>query len=219
MGWGGLKERQDKMEHDIEEIKKEIDEIRRSKVVDKVSFAEALKKDIAQEILDRDKGSGEAGSVKVDREFQVQLNEAMERDKRRKNVVIMGLVEDDNLVKTQGFISKMLEGLAKEEVGFEVLGRVGKVSGDRARPVRVCVEDTNVRRIILKNAALLKSDKLYEKVYISPDLTRMQQGDDKKLRDLVKQYRGQGMMGVKISRGDIVREDSTGRVVLHSSQK
>ena len=46
---------------------------------------------------------------------------------------------------------------------------------------------------------------MFEKIYISPDLTRKQQEKDKKLRDMVKEYRVQGMTGVKIVRGKIVR--------------
>jgi len=34
----------------------------------------------------------------------------------------------------------------------------------------------------------------FDKVYISPDLTRMQQEEDRKLRDMVKEYRKQGMV-------------------------
>jgi len=39
------------------------------------------------------------------------------------------------------------------------------------------------------------------------------------LREIVKDYRRQGMTGVKIARGEIIREEATGRVVLYSPEK
>jgi len=39
------------------------------------------------------------------------------------------------------------------------------------------------------------------------------------LRELVKDYRRQGMTGVKIAIGDIIGEEATGRVVLYSPEK
>jgi len=39
------------------------------------------------------------------------------------------------------------------------------------------------------------------------------------LRELVKDYKRQGMTGVKIARGEIIKEDGTERVVLYSPEK
>ena len=61
---GGVIERQDKMEEDIKTLRKEMDDMRQEKVKDKVTFADILKKDIAQELLDRDKGIVAAGKCR-----------------------------------------------------------------------------------------------------------------------------------------------------------
>jgi len=65
---------------------------------------------------------------------------------------------------------------------------VGKVDGAKIRPVRICIEDADIRRKILKKANSLKDNKKFEKIYIyiSPDLTKKQQEEDKKLREIVK---------------------------------
>jgi polyribonucleotide nucleotidyltransferase len=150
--------------------------------------------------------------------FQMQVTEAMERDKRRKNIMIMGVPEQDE-EKTKEFVKVLLDDLLKEEVEHTVVGRVGRVDGAKVRPVRIIIEKADMKRNILKHASMLKAEPKYEKVYVSPDLTRMQQEEDKKLRDKVKEYRRQGMTGVKISRGEVVREEDSGRVVLFSQTK
>ena len=47
-----------------------------------------------------------------------------------------------------------------------------------------------------------------------PDLTRKQQEEDKQLRDKLKEFRGNGMEGIKISKGCIVKEEGSDREVL-----
>jgi hypothetical protein len=53
----------------------------------------------------------------------------------------------------------------------------------------------------------------FSKIYIVPDLTRVQQLEDKKIRDQVKKYRQEGEIGVRIERGKIVRGSRGGQVV------
>jgi len=131
--------------------------------------------------LDRDKGLRECVSERnAEREFKVQLNEAMERHKRRTNLVIMGAVED-TVDQTKELIGSMLKVLLQDDVEFTVLGRVGKLDGAKIRPVRICIEDADIRRKLLKKASSLKNNKEYEKIYVSPDLTTKQQEEDKKL--------------------------------------
>jgi len=94
----------------------------------------------------------------LEREFQVQLNEAMEGDKRRKTLVIVGTVED-TLDQTKELIISILEVLLQDSVEFTLLGRVGKVDGAKIRPVRTCIEDADIKRKIFKKASSLKGNK------------------------------------------------------------
>ena len=104
----------------------------------------------------------------ADREFQLQLGEAKERDKRRKNVVIMGIPEQQEESKVGEFVTELFEELAERGVVYEVMGRVGKVVGSKStshnlsgkvvgsRPVRVSIEEVEDKRKILNRAELLK---------------------------------------------------------------
>ena len=216
-GMGGMKERQDKLEADMEEIKRELGEIRKDMGKEKISFAEALKKNLSQEQLDKDNGKQEGVSSRAEeREFQMQLNEAMERDKRRKNLVVMG-VPEQNEEQTVEFIKDLLAVVMKEdEVEFEFRGRVGKDT-KKVRPVRIGIESGEMKRNILKKASTLKGDKKFEKVYICPDLTHKQQEEDKVLRNKAKEFKNNGVVGVKISRGEVIRIHDSGREVLFTA--
>ncbi len=151
----------------------------------------------------------------------MQMAEAMERDKRRNNLIIMGLEEGKTEQETEKKIREMIADMTDKEIyiEIEVKGRIGKINEKSARPVRVEVESPEERRLLLKKAITLKNNKKYEKIYVVPDLTRKQQEEDKQLRDKLKEYRRQGMQGIKISRGCIVKEEGSGREVLFGIEK
>ena len=159
---------------------------------------------------------------KRERELQAQVVETMEREKRKNNIIIMGLSEEMNDKETEEFIGEMLSTImGVEQVELKVHGRVGKkAEADKKRPVKVEVREATVRRSILQKAANLKKEQKYEKIYVSPDLTRKQQEEDKALRDKVKEFRGQGMEGVKINKGCVVKELQGGKkeILFNPSQ-
>jgi len=156
---------------------------------------------------------------KREREFQAQVVETMDREKRKNNIIIMGLNENMTEKEMEEFIGEMLGAILEtEEAELNVQGRIGKkLDGEKRRPVKVEIRDAAVRRKIIQKASNLKKEPKYEKIYISPDLTRKQQEEDKALRDKVKEFRNQGMEGVKISKGCVVQEGPGGkREVLYS---
>lgn len=55
-------------------------------------------------------------------------------------------------------------------------------------------------------------------IYVAPDLTRVQQEEDRKLREKLKEIRLAGKKYVKISKGEIVQEEGGQKVVLYSLQ-
>lgn len=213
-------ERQDKFEADIVEIRKDLQVLKDGAQCIKASFADKLKVGVLQ---DGGQCSSNAGSNveerHKDREFQAQINEAMERDKRKKNLVLMGVpedVKDEGLTAfIEGMFGVMVEG---DRAVFDVQGRIG-VMGDRVRvrPIRISLETERVKGAILKGAKSLKDRKEYEKIYVVPDLTRNQQHDDKILRDKLKTYRRDGVVGIKIVRGSIVREVDGQKEVLFTN--
>jgi len=94
-------------------------------------------------------------------------------------------LKKDTVDQTKELIGSILKVLLQDDVEFTVLGRVGKVDGANIRPVRICIEDADIRRKLLKKASSLTNNNKYEKIYVSPDLTSKQQEEDKNLRELV----------------------------------
>jgi hypothetical protein len=112
-------------------------------------------------------------------------------------------------------VRDVVQGLMAEvKIQYQVLGRVGKkIDGRMPRPVRIRVDDVTHRKKLLAKAKDLKHMDQFSKIYIVPDLTRVQQLEDKKIRDQVKKYRQEGEIGVRIERGKIVRGSRGGQVV------
>src|SRR5207245_3192632 len=118
--------------------------------------------------------------------------------------------------KVKELFEEILEG---EPVRFQCLERVGK-QGTMTRPVRRVVEDGATRRKILARARTLKErEEKWRKVYIMPDLTRVQQKEDKVLRDKVKEFRASGVTNVKILKGEVVRMEGECRELLFMPDK
>jgi hypothetical protein len=57
-----------------------------------------------------------------------------------------------------------------------------------------------------------------ERVFVMPDLTKMQQDAERKLRDKLKEIRQAGETDAKINRGDIVKFVNGQRQVLFSQE-
>jgi len=89
--------------------------------------------------------------------------------------------------------------------------------GARPRAVRVLCEDAVIRRRFLKEAIKLKLTTGYERTFVSPDLTKEQQVQDKKLREKLKEIRQQHKEA-KINNGEIIIFESGSRRVLFSEQ-
>ena len=90
---------------------------------------------------------------------------------------------------------------------------IGKPGG-KPRPLRINIRIPAERRKLLYQTKRLRDMKEYEKVYISPDLTRLQQEEDKHLRDKVKEFKQQGLSNVKIVRGQVVSETDGRKEIL-----
>ena len=130
--------------------------------------------------------------------------EEMEREKRRCNIVLMGVPEEGEGGDGEEIVKDVVRGLIPEaKVDFMVVGRIGK-KGDGNRPVRVRVDDQGHRRKLLSRAKELKRKENLQRIYLVPDLTKTQQLGDKALRDEVKRRRLAGENGVKIERGVVV---------------
>ncbi len=156
----------------------------------------------------------EVASMKKD------LGENLEIDKRKYYIVIHGLKEscdgDEDMVKRV-----LGDGLKLDPMRhIEEVHRIGSQADNKVRPIRVKIKSMEARNEILKRARLLKDAEEYKKVYISPDLTREQQLQDKELRDKLKSHRQKGETGIKIRGGKLIKIDENGeKTILFESQK
>lgn len=69
--------------------------------------------------------------------------------------------------------------------------------------MRIYIEDLGPWRLVLSRAVRLK-DTEFKKVFIVPDSTRLQQADDKKLREKLKEIRESDKTTARNMKGSIV---------------
>jgi hypothetical protein len=229
-------EKQGKVEKDIIALRKELEEIKKKTVGTeemekvrlkvneveketegvKVSFAEILTrgetgKDVG---IDTKKDNGDVCIRAIERNEQMRMMEMIEREKRRSNLILFGIPEEGNGGDGLEIVKDVINGLLGTDVAYEVVGRVGK-KGDKPRPIRIKVEDGQMRKKILTYSKRLKDTAGKESIYISPDLTRQQQEEDRKLREEVKLRRTRGESNVRISGGAVIggKDDKDGNGV------
>ncbi len=207
-----IKLKQDKIETEVENLKKEVEQIKIVLAENKKSYADAVKAGGEMAEIQGRQGC----YVESDRKIQIQLFEVIEKEKKKNNLVIMGLPEMDNDGDIKNTIGEILNYVTEEEnCEFEFMERIGK-KGERARPTRIKINNIASKIKILKNANRLKRNNQMDKIYITPDLTRKQQEEEKKLRDKLKSYKLQGLENVRIQKGQIVKEVDGQREILYS---
>ena len=129
--------------------------------------------------------------------------EAVEIERRRMNLVIMGVTEEE---KDKEAVNEILTKLIGNKVSASIssVERLGRKTG-KIRPIRVVLNNLDVRyELLCKSKDLSKIDE-FRKVFIMPDLTRKQQVQDKKLRDIVKELRDNGEKQVRIKKGKVIK--------------
>lgn len=139
--------------------------------------------------------------------------EEIEINKRKMNLVVMGISEDSNMGgKVAEIFASLVENTKELIVKCE---RIGIQKGEKPRPTRVVLNDINVRNKILKCASTLAKTETYKQIFIVPDLTLKQQAKDKELRDKVKELRNSGHQEVRIKRGEVISRIEGRDVVLY----
>jgi hypothetical protein len=197
-----------------EDIRKSFAQVVKEDKDIKNSFVQIVKEEEEQWILNRnktDKDENKQGNIRKD--IRMGVVEELEREKRRSNLVLMGVPEEGADGEGRDIVSDVVKGLVPEvAVEFVIVGRIGK-KGTVARPVRIRVEDQGHRRKLLSRAKDLKGKEGLQRIYIVPDLTRMQQQEDKVLRDEVKRLRTSGENGARIEKGVVVIRNTINEVV------
>ena len=142
-----------------------------------------------------------------------EITEALDIEKRKDMVVIRGIQESEDMDEKVGMIMKEL-GFSKQ---YQVMGRIGGLRKrgaeesdiadiGRNRLVSLKMESVAVKWRVVSGSRKLSNSENFKDIFISPDLTRKQAEEDRKLRLKLKEIRikGEVLDGVKISKGRIV---------------
>ena len=92
------------------------------------------------------------------------------------------------------------EEIGVDEIQIEKTIRLGK-KNERNRPLLVKLKDEEGKREILQKASRLRQSTRFPKVYISKDMTEAERENDKKLRQELREKRGDGKARFIIRRG------------------
>lgn len=184
----------------VENVRKDIEEVRVEGQNVKKSFA-----DIVKEEMEACKASSVGKDKANERKLRMEILEMQERSKRRDKLILMGVPEEGAGGEGTEIIHDVIEGLLPGvAVEYKVVGRIG-LKGQKPRPVRILVEDPGHRRRLLSKARGLRELESFKRIFIVPDLTRMQQEEDKKLRDELRAARQPGFRA-RIHKGEVIKE-------------
>lgn len=165
-----------------------------------------------QEIVREQELEREKETRNKDKEIKQRMFEVMQRGKRRNNLIITGKMESSEVNEQE--VKKILDTLMEEvNIKYDIIGRVVKkeIGGSKGRPLRIQLDDVDHKRRLLSRGKKLKdTGEGFKKVYLAPDLTKLQQEEDKKL----KEFRNAGKLNVKIAKGEIVSFENVVTEVL-----
>ena len=126
------------------------------------------------------------------------LREVEEREERKDNIMVFGLTEmtsgsvEDRRQHDKDLLYDVLEDIGLSGVETVSFRRVGGSQSEKARPLKVQLEDRTVKASILKKARDLRDSSEHKHVYISNDLTKLQQKERLQLRKDLKVRREAG---------------------------
>jgi len=139
--------------------------------------------------------------------------ETLEIEKKRTNIIFHGVKESDDVAedvkKVRDILSNGLHLDCERHLGE--MYRIGMKKEDKVRPIRLVVKSLEGKIEIIKRAKQLKDSSEFKKIFISPDLTRKQQLEDKELRDKLKSFRHDDHSGARITRWYAGWHSRTGR--------
>lgn len=116
------------------------------------------------------------------------LREMQERHKRRKFIVISGLQEccsgspEDRSLEDEEMVKTLASEIGIENLEVKDISRIGSLQSRRPRLLRFKCSSVSTKLSLLRTSKNLRRCKGYERVYLNPDLTKLQQEQNRKLR-------------------------------------
>ena len=164
----------------------------------------------------RSDASTNAGAQVVEPRPSVSVSDTIAEQKERKyrasNIIIHNIPEpssdeaEDRIKEDLSAVMKVFEAMdIEEQEVVKKCVRLGKKEQGKNRPTKIILNDKGLRSRILKRAKVLKDVADVERVYVGPDLTKMQRTEQKELRKELLARREKGETDIFIRRGKIVQ--------------
>ena len=169
----------------------------------------------------------------VEREISVALNEKTDIERRKMNLVVFNLPEQKSTTDTVWDVPELVKKdtediikIIKDDLGIEIeeneitdARRLGRKQIDKTqkvdnkeekpgRPLKIVFSDIRKKREVLEAAKKLRisENPIAKKLFLNPDLTEKQRENDRILRNLMWERRGNGE-NVIIKKGEIIQAD------------
>ena len=137
----------------------------------------------------------------IQKQIAAEVNEALERQKRKNRIVINGLVNSkDTPEEVQDKVEQILYKFSLNINAVTVFEQLKD-----KRFISIELKDNNTKASLLKRSKELKDDPQYADVYIRPDLTYIQRMEGKQLREELKFRINNGEKNLKIIRGRLMK--------------
>ena len=159
------------------------------------------------------------GNSKAVTDLSRALDDHLDRERRKANVVVHNLPEQEGgslqerSDRDASLFSSMIKDVMKIHATPSRSFRVGKKQKDRPRLLIITLGNPAVKQDILRNAPLLRNSSGFGNIYLSPDLTQKEREASKKLREELASRKRAGETNIIIRGGRIVqvtaRESST----------
>lgn len=142
------------------------------------------------------------------------LAEVESRDRRKSNLILSGLPEkedgtaDERKQSDMSAVKTLFSALDNSKTNaVSAVFRIGKMTSSGPRLLKVICCDEESKRALLSKSKDLRNIIQYKEVYINPDLTPLQQAQNKKLREELRARRNLGEE-VMIRHGKVVMKAS-----------
>ena len=154
----------------------------------------------------------------VDSKLDDALQERIEKDKRKLNLLFVNVQEsvgerEEKIEKDKKKVQDMMKEIMSEEEAKKVIVRnpvrLGATNaGSKPRMLRIEVQSEEIKWNIIRNASKLNTDKDWSdpnRRYINPDYTLKEREANRKVREELKERVRNGERNLKIRGGKVVK--------------
>jgi hypothetical protein len=192
-----IKQRQDDMAEELRQVSEKVSNLEQN-------LEGRVELEISKHTANMGKQLATDISKDLDSKIRGMVQESVQQDKRKLNVIIRNFPESPEDTKS---VEELVRDKLKVNAQISGVERIGNkpAQGDKPRMTRVTVKEISSKWEILRKAKLLASDMdpSIRSTYIGADLTREQRSREYELRTELKRRRGLGE-DLVISKGVIV---------------